>query len=327
MAVSDVRSLPQNVASAIANTIREPAFWGNNAAVIGLAIVCVVFSILSPFFLTWGNISDLLVSASLLIVLALAQQLAIVVGGIDLSIASSLPLAGVIFGLALVGGLSVPLAILLTILVAMIVGFLNGVLITMLKVNDFIVTLGMFSVIGGVTLIACGGQSFGVNSGFLRGLALGGIGSLRYFYLIALFFAIVTHVLFFHTRLGTHILATGGNREAARNMGIRVNRLRVIAYTIDGALVGVAAILLVARTGGSDPSLQTSNLLSSIAAVVLGGGSLFGGRAVVAGAVAGALLLSTLLNGFTLLQISEYYQPIAVGIVVVAAAVLSRLQQ
>ena len=307
--------------------LRDPSFWGDNAALIGLVVVFIVFSVLSPFFLTWGNISDLLVSASILIVLALAQQFSIVVGGIDLSIAANLPWTAIIFGLAFVNGLGIPAAVVLAIIAGNVVGGLNGLLIAKLRINDFIVTLGMLGVMSGVALIACDGQSFSVNSGFLRALALGAIGPIRYFYLIALVAAAGVQILFFHTPFGTHILATGGNREAARSMGIPIDRMRIAVYSINGGLVGVAGILLVARTGGSDPSLQTSELLSSIAAVVLGGGSLFGGRAAVGGTVAGAILLTTLLNGFTLLQVSEYYQPIAVGVVVIAAALLSRLQR
>lgn len=311
----------------IVATLRDPGFWGDNAALIGLIVIGAVFSVLTPFFLTWANLSDLLVSASILLVLATAQQFAIVTGGIDLSIAANLPWAAVVFGLTYNGGLGMGAAIIAAILSGTLVGIVNGLVIAKLKVNDFIATLGMLGVMNGVALIVSGGQSFAVNSHFLQNLALGSIGPIRYFYLIAALVALGAHLLFTHTAFGTHVLATGGNRDAARNMGIPTDRMRIAVYVIDGALVGLAAILLVARTGGSDPSLQTSQLLTSIASVVLGGSSLFGGRAAVLGTVAGALVLTTLLNGFTLLQVSGYYQPIAVGIVVIAAAVLSRLQR
>lgn len=311
----------------VASKLRDPGFWGDNAAVIGLVIICIVFSVLTPYFLTWSNISGLLVSASILLVLSTAQQFAIVTGGIDLSIASNLPWAAVVFGLVYNGGFGMAAAIIAALLAGTVVGLVNGLVIAKLKVNDFIATLGMLGVMSGVALIISDGQSFSVNSRFLQSLALGSIGPIRYFYLIAAVVAVAAHLIFTHTSFGTHVLATGGSREAARNMGIPVNRMRIAVYAIDGALVGLAAILLVARTGGSDPSLQTSELLTSIAAVVLGGSSLFGGRAAIAGTVAGALVLTTLLNGFTLLQVSEFYQPIAVGIVVIAAAVLSRLQR
>jgi len=209
----------------------------------------------------------------------------------------------------------------------MAVGLLNGLIIAKLKVNDFIATLGMLGVMNGMALIVSGGQSFAVDSPFLQNLVLGSIGPIRYFYLVALLIAVLAYLVFTYTPFGTHVLATGGNRDAARNMGISTDRMRILVYLIGGGLVGVAAVLMVARTGGSDPSMQTSQLLTSIASVVLGGSSLFGGRAGILGTVAGALVLTTLLVGFTLLQVSEYYQPIAVGIVVIAAAVLSRLQR
>ena len=314
-------------ASYLTNKLRDPGFWGDNAAVIGLVVICCVFSVLTPTFLTWPNISDLLVSASILLVLAMAQQFVIVTGGIDLSIGSSLPWAAVIFGLTFNRYHNIPLAIVAAIISGMAVGLVNGLIIAKLKVNDFIATLGMLGVMNGLALIVSGGQSFAVDSPFLQNLVLGSIGPIRYFYLVALLIAGLSYLVFTYTPFGTHVLATGGNHDAARNMGISTDRMRILVYLIGGGLVGVAAVLMVARTGGSDPSMQTSQLLTSIASVVLGGSSLFGGRAGILGTVAGALVLTTLLVGFTLLQVSEYYQPMAVGIVVIAAAVLSRLQR
>jgi ribose/xylose/arabinose/galactoside ABC-type transport system permease subunit len=306
---------------------RDPAFWSNNAVLFGLIVVVVVFAIMSPSFFTAGNISDLLVSAAILVVLAIGQQFAIVVAGIDLSIGSNLPWSAALLGFGVTHGWSLPLSIILAIVGGTAVGVLNGLVVTKLRINDFIVTLGTFGVMNGLALLLTDANSVPVNSGFLQGLALNSVGPIRYFWLVALAVAVVAFVVIFHSRFGTHLLATGGNRDAARSMGIKVDRVRIAAYTISGLLVGLAAVLLVARTGTADPSLQTDQLLSSIAAVVLGGSSLFGGRASIVGTVAGALLLTVLINGFTLLNISQYYQPIAVGLVVLMSAVLSRFQR
>jgi ribose transport system permease protein len=305
----------------------DPGFWGNNAVLFGLAVVVVVFTILTPDFLTSANISDLLVAAAILVALAIGQSFVVALGGIDLSIGSTLPLTAVLLGWAAGKGISLPLAILLAIAGGGVAGFINGVIIAKARINDFIVTLGTLSIFSGVGLVVSEGQSVAVNSTFLQDLAISSLGPVRWMVLVAVVIAVLAHVLIFHTRFGTHILATGGKTEAARSMGVRVDRIRIAAYVISGLLAGLAGVLLVARTGGSDPSLQSDLLLSSIAAVVLGGASLNGGRASIVGAVAGALLLSSLLNGFTLLQVSGFYQPIAVGIVVVAAAVLSRFQR
>jgi ribose transport system permease protein len=187
--------------------------------------------------------------------------------------------------------------------------------------------LGSLSVVSGATLLLTGGNTVAVSSPFLQGLALDGVGPVRWFWLVAIIAALLTAFLLFKTKTGTHLLATGGNLEAARGTGINVARTRMLAYVLSGLACGVAGILLVARTGGADPSLQTDLLLSSIAAVVLGGSSLFGGRASVLGSAVGAVLLTSLINGFTLIGISQNYQPVAVGVVVLGAAFISRFQK
>ncbi len=327
MAQIDASVARPGLGSRVRDAMRDPGFWGENAVLFGLVLVVVAFSFATPAFLTLPNVSDVLVAAAILVVIAIGQQFAIVVGGIDLSIAANLPWTAVIFGLAFTHGLGISASMALAVGGGALTGIVNGVLIAKLRVSDFIVTLGMLGVLNGLALIVTNGQSITVNSTFLQNLALGSLGPIRYVILIAFVVALIARFLFLDTSFGMRVLATGGNRDAARNMGIPVDALRIAVYAIGGALVGLAGILLVARTGGSDPSLQTSQLLSSIAAVVLGGASLFGGRASIVGTVAGALLLTVLLNGFTLMQVSEYYQPIAVGVVVIASAVLSRLQR
>ena len=297
------------------------------AAPIGLVLVFLAFFIATPDFLTVSNISDLLVEASILLVLAMGQQLVITVAGIDLSVGANLPWAAAVLGFGYTRGWGLPAAVGLALIAGLVVGLVNGLLVARLGMTDFIVTLGSLSVISGATLLLTQGNTVAVNSGFLRGLALNGLGPVRWFWVLALVVALLVGFLLFRTRTGTYLLATGGDIDAARESGIHVNRIRLLAYACSGLACGVAGVLLVARTGGADPSLQTDLLLSSIAAVVLGGSSLFGGKASVLGSVAGAVLLQSLINGFTLLGISQYYQPVAVGAVVLGAAFISRFQK
>ena len=179
----------------------------------------------------------------------------------------------------------------------------------------------------GIALLVSGGQPVEVFDPFLLTLATGSIGPIGYLILLALVVAVVGHVLMFHTGFGTHLLATGGDKEAARNMGVNVDRIKVAAYAISGFLAGVAGIMLTARVGSAEPAVNTEFLLNSVASVVLGGVSLFGGRGSIVGPVAGALLLTALLNGLTLLGVSEYWQPVAVGSVVILSAFLTRYQR
>lgn len=297
------------------------------AAPLALVVLWVAFFIATPNFLTADNIGDLLVASTILTVLALGQQFAITVGGIDLSVGANLPWAAAVLGYLASHGYPMTVAIGAAILSGLAVGVVNGVLVGRLHMTDFVVTLGMLSVLNGITLLLTHGNTEAVSSRFLQRLALDGIGPVRWFWLLALLAALVVAGIIFRTRIGTHLLATGGRLEAARDTGISVNRIRLFAYAMSGLLCGIAGVMLVARNGGADPSLQTTYLLSSIAAVVLGGSSLSGGKASVLGTVCGAVLFTSLINGFTILGISQYYQPVAVGAVLLLAAGIARFRK
>ncbi|WP_245663961.1 ABC transporter permease [Nocardia arthritidis] len=297
------------------------------AAPLALVVLWLAFFIATPNFLTADNIGDLLVASTILTVLALGQQFAITVGGIDLSVGANLPWAAAVLGYLASHGYPMAVAIGTAILAGLVVGIVNGVLVGRLHMTDFVVTLGMLSVLNGITLLLTHGNTQAVSSPFLQRLALDGIGPVRWFWLLALVAALVVAGIVFRTRIGTHLLATGGRLEAARDTGISVNRIRLFAYAMSGLLCGIAGVMLVARNGGADPSLQTTYLLSSIAAVVLGGSSLSGGKASVLGTVCGAVLFTSLINGFTILGISQYYQPVAVGAVLLLAAGIARFRK
>ncbi len=297
------------------------------AAPIGLVIVFIGLFIATPNFLTIANLTDVLVASSVLAVMALGQQMVVVVGGIDLSMGATLPWCAAALAVSYANGVPLPLAILVSIVAGSVIGLINGVLVALLNMTDFVVTLGTLSIVGGITFLLTGGNNIQAFSPFLQGLALDGIGPIRWFWLVAVLLAAAIWVYLFRTRPGTHLLATGGDIDAARSAGVAVRKWRLLAYIASGALTGVAGVLFVARNGGADPTLQTNLLLSSIAAVVLGGSSLFGGKASVLGTLCGAVLLTSLINGFTLLNISQAYQPIAVGAVVLMAALLARFNR
>lgn len=297
------------------------------AAAIGLVIVFIGLFIATPNFLTVANITDVLVASSVLAVMALGQQMVVVVGGIDLSMGATLPWCAAALAVSYGAGAPLPLAMLVSVLAGLLIGLVNGVLISLLNMTDFVVTLGMLSIVGGITFLLTGGNNIQAFSPFLQGLALNGLGPIRWFWLVAVVLSAAVWVYLFRTRAGTHLLATGGDIDAARSAGVAVRKWRLLAYIASGVLTGIAAILFVARNGGADPTLQTNLLLSSIAAVVLGGSSLFGGKASVIGTLCGAVLLTSLINGFTLLNISQAYQPIAVGAVVLMAALIARFNR
>jgi ribose transport system permease protein len=307
--------------------LRDVGFWADWAAVVGLVVLVAVFTIATPTFLTIGNIEAMLVAAAILVVLAVGQTFVIATAGIDLSVASTMTLGAVVLGWASTRGSNIAVACVLAVLASGVVGLANGLLVAKGRITDFIVTLGTLSAAAGAALIISDGKPVQVPSTFLLRLASGTVGPFGYSVLIAAIVAIAAHIVLFRTRFGVHLLATGGDKESARDMGVATDRVKLAVYTISGLLAGLAAILLVARVGAAEPAANTAFLLNSVAAVVLGGVSLFGGRGTIVGPVVGALLLTALVNGLTLLGVSQFYQPLAVGIVVVFAALLTRFQR
>jgi ribose transport system permease protein len=305
----------------------DPGFWADWTVVPAFVVLVIVFGLASNVFLSTNNVEGVLAASAVLIVLAVGQTFAVATAGIDLSMGSVLTLAGVVLGKLFADGHPIGLTIVAAIACGALVGCINGAIIAKAKITDFIVTLGALSLASGAALVISGGKPVEVTNRLLLDLTTKSIGPLRYTVLVALAVAAAAHMLLFHTRFGTHLLAVGGNPEGARALGVSVARIKIAAYTISGALAGLAAVLLVARVGSAEPAAATSLLLNAVAAVVLGGVSLFGGRGTIAGPVVGALLLTGLVNGLTLLSVSEAYQPIAVGTVVVASAVLMRYQR
>ena len=306
---------------------RHVSFWADYAAPIGLLGLVIVFSILSPTFLTFGNIRAMLVAAAILIVLAVAQAFVITTGGIDLSIAATMTVGAIGFGLAWQSGLGFVLSALIALASTALIGLTNGFLIARGKVTDFIATLGTLSIATGLALIVSGGKPITVNSSELLTLTSGSLGIFGYPIILAALIALGGWFVMFRTRFGLHVQAVGGNEESAIANGINAARVRIAVYLISALLAGIGALLLVARVGAAEPAINTAYLLNSIAAVVLGGVSLAGGKGSIVGPVIGALLLTALTNGLTLLGVSQFYQPLAVGLVVVLAALLARYQK
>ncbi|SHH23834.1 ribose transport system permease protein [Jatrophihabitans endophyticus] len=324
----DAAPEPSRDRGPVVRRLADPNFWVDWAAPIGLVVLLVFFGIASSGFLAVGNLQAILAAAAIPMVLAVGQTFVIMTAGIDLSVASTMTFAAIILGKAVTGAPGLVWALVLAVVAGTVVGAVNGTVIAKGRIADFIVTLGALSAASGLALIVANGNPVTVIDTFLLKLSTTSFaGVLSYPVVIAVVVAVIAHLVLFHTRFGTHVLATGGSPEAAEATGIRIDRIKIAVYTISGLLAGVAAILLVARVGAAEPASNTTFLLNSVAGVVLGGVSLFGGRGSVFGPVAGALLLTVLTSGLTAMHVPEFYQPLAVGIVVVAAAFLSRTRR
>jgi ribose transport system permease protein len=310
-----------------AAAVLDPAFWADWAALVGLLGLIVLFGFTAPSFFTLSNLHAVLLASAILIVLAIGQTFVIATAGIDLSMAANTMLSAVVLGFCVDLGLNIAVAAVLALVVAGLVGCINGLVITTGRIPDFVATLGSLSAVTGLGLILSNGEPRLVSDVALLRFASGEVGLFGYPVIAAALLALAAHVALFHTRFGVHLLATGGQVESARAMGIRTDRVKVAAYTLSGLCAGLAAILLVARIGSAEPTVNTTLLLNAVAAVVLGGVSLFGGRGSILGPLLGAIMLTTLVNGLTLLGVSAFYQPLAVGIIVVIAALIMRYQK
>ncbi len=295
----------------------------------GLIILCVVMTILSPFFLTFNNLFNVGTQIAVIAILALGQTFVIVSGGIDLSVGSVLGLAGIVFGWATaVANLPLPVALALGIGAGALAGLVNGLLITLGNLPPFIATLAMLSAASGLALVISEGQPLSPIPGPILSLGSGdlfGIVPLPVIVMLAMW-AITVGVLR-STYAGRSMYAIGGNEEATRLSGINVSRQKLIVYTLSGLFAGIAGILLTARLASADPQAGFTYELDAIAAVVIGGASLSGGVGNATGTLIGALILGVLRNGLNLLNVSAFWQQVVIGAVIALAVMTDTLRR
>ena len=295
-------------------------------SLIVLAVLCAVMAALSNAFLSVSNVLNILLSTSVFGVLAIGMTFVISSAGIDLSVGSILALSGVV-GAILTSNLDWPwwLGIAGCLAMGAFTGWVNGFLITKAAIPPFIVTLGMLGVARGFALVLSDGVSiYGLPPQMVwlgQGRPLG----VPMPVVILLLTALVAHVLLAHTRFGVYAQVIGDNEAAARAMGVRVERQKVLLYTLSGLLSGLAGLLFAARINSGEPTAGISYELTAITATILGGTNLFGGRGSVVGTLIGALIMGVLQNGLNLLAVRPFYQQIAIGAVLILAVWLDRI--
>ncbi len=292
---------------------------------IAFIFICILLTIATPYFLTTQNILIVLRQVSINGILAIGVTFVIITGGIDLSLGSVLALAGVVAaGFAHPGDFPLIVPIAAGLLTGVLIGWINGLTITIGKVAPFIVTLGMMTIARGLALVWSDGRP--VTNLATSFNDIGG-GNWMYIPVPILLFVlviIVSSVILKYMRMGRYIFAVGGNENAAKASGIRVNRVKMFAYIICGGLAGLAGIVLAARINTGQPNAGIAYELDAIAAVVIGGTSLFGGKGSIMGTVVGVLIIGVINNGLDLLNVTSYYQQIVKGAIIIAAVLLDR---
>lgn len=297
------------------------ALKGNTGILLVLLLLFVVLSITSPVFLTEDNLITILRQISINMFLALGMTMVIILAGIDLSVGAIVALSGTLtVGLIVNSGIPIVVAILIGLLLGTVIGFLNGSVITLFKLPAFIVTLATMNIARGIAYLYSGGQSARITNDAYTTIGTGklfGILPLPVLYMLVLI--IVFSIILNKTRFGTYIYAIGGNREAARLSGVPIKKVEIAVYTVTGFLAALAGIVLSARMYSGQPSVGQGYEMDAIAACVLGGVSMSGGRGRISGTVLGAIVIGVISNGLNLLGVSSFWQLVVKGIIILIA--------
>ncbi|WP_382308025.1 ABC transporter permease [Herbiconiux sp. UC225_62] len=284
---------------------------------IGVAIMSQV----SPVFFTWINFTNVLYVASLVAVVAIGQMFVLLVGGIDLSVGAIVAVSSVfVVGLPQQNDVPTWAAVLVSLGWGIVFGFVNGFVTTKFKISALIVTLGTMSIARGIAYIYTGGSNLAPIPADLAAVGNASIGGFPVVILFALAIAVIAHIVLSRTRFGRSVYAVGGNAVAAKFSGIRSDRIMILAFMVSGLLAAVGGLMITVRLGAGSASSGTGLELTVIAAVVIGGTSLFGGEGKVAGTLLGVLLLGLVQNSINLLSVPPNFDLVVSGIVIILAA-------
>jgi ribose transport system permease protein len=291
---------------------------------IGLVLIAGVFVAVAPGFLAERNVINILQQSSINACVALGMTLVIISGGIDLSVGPTAALAAVLSAGLMVGGVAPALAVLAGLCLGAVCGAINGALVSFGGLQPFIVTLGTLSTYRALALIATGGNPILGVPKDVRAIANGSLYGLPASVLVVIGVALACGLILRKTPFGEYLLAVGGNEEAAHIAGVPIALTKIGAYMLSGLLAALAAIILIGRLGAAEPILGNLWELDAIAAAAIGGASLMGGKGSIIGTLLGAIILGTMRNGLTLLNVQAFYQLLATGLIILLAMLVDR---
>jgi ribose transport system permease protein len=291
---------------------------------IALALLVTTLSVLSEYFLTWSNLINVLRQASLQFLMSAGMTIVVLTAGIDLSIGAVLGLSACISA-SLISSGHVGLGIASALVAGAACGIVNGVIVTLARIPPFIATYGMLWIAFGLGYVFMKGEViYGLPEGF-RFIGAGFVGFLPVPVIVAAVLLVVLHFVLHKTVLGRAIYAIGGNPDAARLSGMPVTRRLITVYALSGFLAGFAALVVIARVNAADSGLGEDLLLPAIAAVCLGGTSLFGGMGGIMGTAVGSLILALIVNGMNLLGIQTFWQSGVMGAIILISVLVDQL--
>lgn len=293
-----------------------------------LVIFGIIMTIVSPVFLTWSNLEAILLGLSVEGTIAIGMVILLISGGLDLSVGSTLAFTGVVTGLVLMSlRLPSPLAIMLGLLAALTVGFANGILVSKLKINPFITTLGMLSTVRGLLLVLARGRAVLNLPESFTVIGQGRLFGVQYPIYVMLVAVIIADLLMRNSRYFRQSYYIGANERAARLSGINVDLVKILNYCLVAVLAGMAGLLITARFGSSSVTVGSGVELRVLTACIIGGASLNGGEGTVFGAFLGALFMGVLANSLNLLGVDVYWQNLFTGLILIIAVVVDVINE
>lgn len=297
--------------------------------VLALIVLVVIVTILNPSFIQPSNLMNLLRQVSINALIAFGMTFVIITGGIDLSVGSILALASALTAGMMVAGIDPVLAMIGGVVIGAVLGLVNGLIITKGRVVPFIATLSTMTIYRGLTLVYTDGNPI---TKFDGGFAFAFLGRGYWFgipvpVVVMLIVVALLYVLLHKTTFGRKTFATGGNEKAAYIAGISSTKVKLVIYAISGAAAALAGLILTSRLNSAQPTAGAAYEMDAIAAVVIGGTSMAGGKGRILGTLVGALIIGTLNNGLNLLGVSSFYQQIVQGIVILIAVLLDRKEK
>lgn len=293
-------------------------------SLIGLAILCLVITFVSPAFMTFANISNVFTQVSVNAIIAVGMTFVILTGGIDLSVGSTVAISGALSASIIKSTGNVFLAVVAAAAAGIGIGLINGLLISKGKLQAFIATLATMTIFRGVTLVYTDGTPISRLPKAFTNIGNAKVAGIPVPVIITVIVFLAAAYILTQTRFGRYLYALGGNEDSARLSGINTEKIKTLAYVASGFASSIAAIIATSRIGSASPTAGTGFELDAIAAVVIGGTSLAGGEGKISGTIIGALIIGVLNNGLNLMNVSPFYQSIVKGLVILIAVLLDK---
>lgn len=296
--------------------------------VIALLVIVGIFTVIDSQYIQGNNLVDIIDQTVINGLLAVGITFAILTGGIDLSVGSTLAIVIVVIGKSLVNGTNPVVAVISGVLLGFILGAVNGLMITKMKLQPFIATLGTMSIYRGIAYTLTGGWPvLNMPKSFRTMLDGDIVGNISISVIILFVFAVICHIILKKTKQGIYIYSIGGNEEATKLSGIKVDKTKILAYGICGVAAALAGMIMLARLGTGEPAAGQGYELNAIAATAIGGASLAGGKGSIPGTILGAILLSALKVGLIVVGVDTFWQYIATGGIIVVAVYFETIQE